>query len=590
MSLAARAALLALILFCEKFALNFLVDFNAAVHSTGFAALVRHAQHAGFRFAVAFAVSLGLFAFARGDRGWRGLNEAARGTPISFPGLVLHVLLVLPLAPLSYSLYGPRGATVAFPVLVALWLIFALAAVVVLVRALAPWELWRRAAATLGALWLYAAVAAGLAASAMQWSQDLWRPTAAFTFNVVYHVLAPFIPSLSADPSTLILHSSRFSVEVSNECSGLEGAGLLMTFCGAWLLCFRREYRFPRALIVLPIGLLLSFALNIARIATLMAIGYAGYPDVSIYGFHSQAGWIAFNCVAGLIAFASRRSRWLSRTARGAPARDVLAQEAIAHTANARKLSVGELLVTPPAAAAAAGTGEISGAGPGTGPMRSGADAAPSARSENPTAVYLLPLLLILAAGMVAHAVSNGFETLYGLRLIAAAGAIAWGWPRLRRLDWRCSWRGPLVGAVVFLGWIGIAALVIRPEGMYEGLRAMSPAARILWLAVRVAAAVITVPIAEELAFRGYLLRRIASANFESVRFGQAGATALLISSVVFGLEHNGAMWVPGVLTGLAYGALVMRTERIGEAVVAHATTNALLAIYVLAFAQWQLW
>jgi membrane protease YdiL (CAAX protease family) len=49
-------------------------------------------------------------------------------------------------------------------------------------------------------------------------------------------------------------------------------------------------------------------------------------------------------------------------------------------------------------------------------------------------------------------------------------------------------------------------------------------------------------------------------------------------------------MWVPGVLAGLLYGALVMRTERIGEAVVAHATTNALLAIYVLGWSQFQLW
>ncbi len=565
LSLTARAVLLALILFCEKFALNFLVDFDAAVTATGFGAVVRAAQHAGFRFAVAFAVSLGLFAYARGDRGWRDLNEAARGSSISMPGLALHVLLVLPLAPLSYYLYGPRGAPLALPLLVALWLMFALAAVVVLFRALAPWELWRRGAATLGALWLYAAVAAGLAASALQWSQSLWRPTAAFTFDVVYHVLAPFIPSLSADPSTLILHSSRFAVEVSDECSGLEGAGLLMTFCGAWLLCFRREYFFPRALIVLPIGLVLSFALNIARIATLMAIGYAGYPQMAIYGFHSQAGWIAFNCVAGAIAFASRRSRWLSRTAR----------DAATHGAGA---SVG----------AGAGAGVVADASARA--MGSGGGPADTVRSENPTAAYLLPFLLILAAGMLARAVSNGFETLYGLRLIAAAGAIVWGWPRLRRLDWRCSWRGPLVGAVIFFGWIGVAALVTHPQSMPEALVSMRPAARITWLAVRVAAAVITVPVAEELAFRGYLLRRIAAADFEAVRFARVGATALLLSSVVFGLEHERALWVPGVLAGLLYGALVMRTERIGEAVAAHGTTNALLAAYVLIGGQWQLW
>ncbi len=562
MTLAARAALLALILFCEKFALNFFVDFNATQHAGGFGGVVRALQHAGFRFAVAFGLSLALFAYARGDRRWKGINETARNTRIHVPALVLHVLLVLPLAPLSYYLYGPHTAPLAFPLLVGLWLAFALVAVAVLFRALASWELWRRAAATLGVLWLYAALAAALAASALQWSEALWGPTAAFTFNMVWHVLAPFIPSLTADPSTLILHSSRFAVQVSDECSGLEGAGLLIIFCCAWLLCFRREYIFPRALILLPIGLALSFALNVVRIATLMAIGYAGHPQMAIYGFHSQAGWIAFNCVAGLIALASRNSRWLSRAARGGA-------------------TAGDAATLRIAAAIAPDTGSKT------------TTAAPEALSTgtrgNPTACYLLPLLLILAAGMLARAVSRGFETLYGLRLVAAAVAIVWAWPRLRRLDWRCSWRGPLVGALIFFGWIGIAALLLHPQGMNPALAAMPAPERMMWISFRVAAAVITVPIAEELAFRGYLMRRFVGADFESVRFGQVGATALLLSSLLFGIEH-GSMWVPGVLAGLIYGGLLMRTNRFGEAVAAHATTNALLAVYVLLFAQWQLW
>jgi len=33
-----------------------------------------------------------------------------------------------------------------------------------------------------------------------------------------------------------------------------------------------------------------------------------------------------------------------------------------------------------------------------------------------------------------------------------------------------------------------------------------------------------------------------------------------------------------------------MRTERMGDAVAAHATTNGLLAAYVLLWGQWQLW
>jgi exosortase/archaeosortase family protein len=47
--------------------------------------------------------------------------------------------------------------------------------------------------------------------------------------------------------------------------------------------------------------------LGVLRIAILMLIGNAGFPDVAAYGFHSQAGWIAFNSVACGLAFLSRR-------------------------------------------------------------------------------------------------------------------------------------------------------------------------------------------------------------------------------------------------------------------------------------------
>jgi exosortase/archaeosortase family protein len=109
-----------------------------------------------------------------------------------------------------------------------------------------------------------------------------------------------------------VLSTDRFAVEVSEICSGLEGMGLMLAFTAAWLVYFRREYIFPRALVLIPIGLVTIFALNILRIAALMLIGYAGYPGVAQYGFHSQAGWIAFNTVACVLVFFSRRNTWLN--------------------------------------------------------------------------------------------------------------------------------------------------------------------------------------------------------------------------------------------------------------------------------------
>ena len=130
-----------------------------------------------------------------------------------------------------------------------------------------------------------------------------------------------------------------------------------------------------------------------------------------------------------------------------------------------------------------------------------------------------MPFLAILAAGMVSHALSGNFETFYPVRLVAGAGALILYRHELATLDWRWSWRGPAVGALVFLTWI-IAAHWLLPRGaMPAALTALPPAMRVLWIASRATAAIVTVPIAEELAYRGYLMRRLMTKEFDTLPF-----------------------------------------------------------------------
>jgi exosortase E/protease (VPEID-CTERM system) len=528
-----RIGLAAGLLLCEKFLLNFFVDFDAVHASSGLGQFVRDAQHWGLRCLVTFAAALVLFGYVRGDARLKNLNSLARAESLRLQWLLVHAALFAPLAVLTFSVYGNHGLQWPVGLLAATWLLVATGAVLALFAALASWKTWRDAASALGSLWFYAAAAAIVAASAMQMSQMLWAPTTQITFELVDHILQPLIPSLHSNATTRVLDTGRFAVEISYLCSGLEGAGLLLAFCCAWLLYFRHEYYFPRALIIIPAGLALLFVLNVLRIAALVLIGDAGYPDVAIYGFHSQAGWIAFNCTAAGIAYFSVRNSWFSRTASSA---------------------------APPAAQGATGT-----------------------------TAYLLPFLTILAVGMLSRAASGTFETLYPLRLLAAALAIGFCWPKLRAMNFRFTWRGIAMGVAVFAMWLAAAHFLTSSSPMPAGLAALSPLSRGLWIAARIAAAVLTVPIAEELAYRGYLMRRFKSADFESVRFGNAGRWALLLSSIIFGVGHGG-WWIPATAAGLLYGILPMRTERIGEAIAAHATTNGLIAVWVLCFQQWQLW
>jgi CAAX prenyl protease-like protein len=99
---------------------------------------------------------------------------------------------------------------------------------------------------------------------------------------------------------------------------------------------------------------------------------------------------------------------------------------------------------------------------------------------------------------------------------------------------------------------------------------------------------VLIVPIAEELAFRGYLLRRLINADFTSVSPKHFTALSFLGSSIAFGVLHG--RWVAGILAGMIYAAAQYRRGEVSDAIVAHAVTNGLLAVWVLAFGQWSFW
>jgi CAAX prenyl protease-like protein len=163
------------------------------------------------------------------------------------------------------------------------------------------------------------------------------------------------------------------------------------------------------------------------------------------------------------------------------------------------------------------------------------------------------------------------------------------------------GWAAPLTGVAVFLLWIAPewwAHLVAGGENsagaagaaaLGPALAALPVAARMAWIAFRVAAATITVPLAEELAFRGYLARRIVARTFDQVPFARLTALAIAVSSTAFGVMH-GHRWLVGAVAGVAYALVLRRRGRIGDAVTAHAITNLLLAAWVLARGDWAQW
>jgi exosortase/archaeosortase family protein len=113
-----------------------------------------------------------------------------------------------------------------------------------------------------------------------------------------------FLSGVFVNLSSMSIGTERFHVEIAPECSGLEGAALTPGL--------RRESRFPRALLIAPAGVAALFPLNSVRIAVIILIGNADAQDIALGGFHSHAGWIAFNAVAVVLMLATRRMQWIT--------------------------------------------------------------------------------------------------------------------------------------------------------------------------------------------------------------------------------------------------------------------------------------
>ena len=76
---------------------------------------------------------------------------------------------------------------------------------------------------------------------------------------------------------------------------------------------------------------------------------------------------------------------------------------------------------------------------------------------------------------------------------------------------------------------------------------------------VRAAGATLLVPLMEELFWRSFLLRWLQERNFLALRPARIGWRAATVSIVLFGVEHN--LWLAGMVAGLAYTFLYMRSE-----------------------------
>jgi CAAX prenyl protease-like protein len=218
---------------------------------------------------------------------------------------------------------------------------------------------------------------------------------------------------------------------------------------------------------------------------------------------------------------------------------------------------------------------------------------------EHPGFARALPFglyIAFLALAPLSHG-WIGFDVrwLYGFQIAAVALALAWFWRRYAELN-----QGPKLtlwqwvaaaatGVAVFVLWIKLD----QPWATLGASKGFDPrqaggALDLPLVAMRIFGAAVIVPVMEELFWRSLLMRWIERSDFLAVPPQEVALRAVVMSSVVFGFEHT--LWLAGILAGLAYAYLYCWSGRLWAPVIAHAVTNLLLGLWVVATGNWKFW
>ena len=165
--------------------------------------------------------------------------------------------------------------------------------------------------------------------------------------------------------------------------------------------------------------------------------------------------------------------------------------------------------------------------------------------------------------------------------------------PLVLEMRWAISWEAVVIGIGVFVVWVGLdpfypkfltSGVVWNPHEQFGENSALAW----LMMVTRILGSTLVVPPLEEVFYRSFLYRYIVKPDFLSVSLNRFLLWPFLATAAVFGISHF--QWLAGILCGMAYQWLVLRKNRLGDAMTAHAITNFLLGVWIVWRGAWQFW
>lgn len=181
---------------------------------------------------------------------------------------------------------------------------------------------------------------------------------------------------------------------------------------------------------------------------------------------------------------------------------------------------------------------------------------------------------------------------IYPLQSAACAAALLWFWKRydFSKTTGRKLLIGVGVGVLIFGLWVAPQELFHQAH-RFVGFDPNVVAGLTPWMLVmRFVRLVLVVPLVEEIFWRGFLLRYLVREDFLEVPFGAASRFSFWAVAVAFMLVHSMEDWPAALITGILLNLVATRTHSLAACVVAHATANLVLGIYICGTKQWGFW
>ena len=214
------------------------------------------------------------------------------------------------------------------------------------------------------------------------------------------------------------------------------------------------------------------------------------------------------------------------------------------------------------------------------------------ALNRSPLMARVAPFVLFVALTALQGKFGLSYYWVYCAKTFVGVFLIWLMWPIVTEMRWAFSWEAVAIGIFVAVFWVGLDPYCpkwMKVDHVWNPHVDLGVNAALAYITIRILGSTLVVPHMEEVFFRSFLYRYVMKIDFMSIPLNHFDLRSFLITSILFGVEH-GNQWIAGILCGFCYQWLVLRKNRLGDAMTAHAISNFLLGAYVAWKGQWQFW